>query len=82
MYLAITNLVITSIVSATMLWAGKTVVKISNNTLYALLIQSAPFIITSWYEVFGRIYPELTFVIPIYLLEIQLLLEVYQPKEQ
>jgi len=82
MYLAVTNLVITSVVSAAMLWAGKMVVKISNSTLYALLIQTAPFIIASWYEVFGRIYPEITFVIPIYLLEIQLLREIYQPKQQ
>ncbi len=82
MYLSITNLVITSIVSATMLQAGKTVEKISKSTLYALLIQSAPFIIASWYQVFGRIYPELTFVIPVYLLEAQLLREIYQPRQQ
>jgi len=82
MYLAVTNLCITVIVSAAMLWAGKAILKITNNPLYAILIQTAPFLIKSWYEVYGRIYPELTFVIPIFLLEVQLFKEIYQTEKE
>lgn len=79
MYLAVSNLAITAIIATAMFWAGKAVRKITGSTLYALIIQTAPFIINVWYEIAGRIYPELIFVIPVYLLEVQLLRELYQP---
>lgn len=81
LYLAVANLTVTAIISSVMLWAGKTIYKITNNTVYALIIQSAPFIINVWYEISGRIYPELLFVIPVYLLEIQLLQDIYHKNE-
>ncbi len=81
MYLAVGNLAITAIISSVILWAGKATLKITNNTVYALIIQTAPFIINVWYEISGRIYPELIFVIPIYLLGVQLLKEIYRQHE-
>ena len=78
LYLAVGNLAITAIISFVIFWAGKATLKITNNITYALIIQTAPFIINVWYEIIGRIYPELIFVIPVYLLGIQLLKEIYQ----
>ena len=62
-------------------WAGKATLKISNNYLYALLIQVAPLIINVWYSIIGRIYPELILVIPVYLIQVQLLREIFNKND-
>ncbi len=77
LYLSVGNLVITTIITAVILWAGKKTLKITNNYLYALLIQTSPFLINVWYEIFGRIYPELLIIVPVLLLQVQLLRELY-----
>lgn len=81
LYLAVSNLVITTIIASVMLWAGKATLKITNNYLYALLIQVAPLIINVWYDIIGRIYPELILVIPVYLLQVQLLREIFNKND-
>ncbi len=77
MYLAVGNLVITTIIVVTMLWAGKAVFKISKNIVYAVMIQTAPFLMNIWYDISGRIYTELLFVVPIFILVVLLLKEIY-----
>lgn len=77
MYLAVGNLAITGVIFLTMLWAGKAVFKISKSILYAVLIQTAPFLMNIWYDISGRIYTELLFVVPIFILEVLLFKEIY-----
>ncbi len=81
MYLSVGNLVITVIISAAMLLAGKAVKKITNNILYAMAIQTSPFLLNIWYDISGRIYPELLFVIPVFILQVLLLREIYRQDE-
>ena len=77
LYLSVGNLVITAIISIAMLWAGKAVIKITDNVLYALVIQTSPFLLNIWYDIIGRIYPELLFVVPVFILQVLLLREIY-----
>ena len=81
LYLAVGNLVITVIIASAMLWAGKAVKNITNNILYALVIQTSPFLINVWYDITGRIYPELLFVVPVFILQVLLLREIYHQNE-
>ncbi len=78
LYLAVGNLVITVVISAAMLLAGKAVKNITNNVLYAMVIQISPLLINVWYDITGRIYPELLFVVPVFILQVLLLREIYR----
>ncbi len=78
LYLAVGNLVITVVISAAMLLAGKAVKSITNNVLYAMVIQTSPLLINVWYDITGRIYPELLFVVPVFILQVLLLREIYR----
>ncbi len=80
MYLAVGNLTITVILTGTLFWAGKAVYKITNNPVYALAIQVSPFLLNIWYDLTGRIYPELLFLIPVFMLQVLVLREFYDPK--
>lgn len=82
MYLAVGNLIITLLLAATLLWAGYKTLKITKNIVYALVIQSSPLLINVWCEIFGRIYPELLFVIPVVILQVQLLKEIYRKNDE
>jgi hypothetical protein len=77
LYLAVGNLVITILLAGTILWAGIAVFKITKNYVYALLIQTGPFLIDIWYEIYGRIYPELLILIPVLIIQVQILKTLY-----
>ncbi len=77
LYLSIGNLVITAIIAAAMLWTGKAVEKISKSVLYAVMIQTSPFLMNIWYDLIGRIYVELLFVIPIFILQVLIFREIF-----
>jgi hypothetical protein len=77
LYLAVGNLTITTILSIALLWVGKAVYKTTKNPAYALVIQASPFLLNIWYDLTGRIYPELLFLIPVFLLQVLLLRELY-----
>jgi len=81
LYLSVANLVITAIIAGVMLWVGKAVEKITKNILYAVVIQTSPLIINVWYEIIGRIYVELLFVLPIFILQALLFREIYKQQE-
>jgi len=81
LYLAVGNLVITLIIAISLLWAGKAVKNITNNTLYALVIQTSPFLLNIWYELAGRIYAELLFIVPVLILQVLLFREIYHRNE-
>ena len=78
MYLSIANLVISFAIAITLYWAGSEILRITKNYFYALAVQTGPFIINIWYEIIGRIYPELFFVIPISILSVQFFREMYR----
>jgi len=77
LYLSVGNLVITTIIAVSMLWTGKIVKNITNSTLYAVTIQTSPFLFNIWYEITGRIYSELLFIVPVFILQVLLLREIY-----
>ncbi len=77
MYLAVGNLTITVILAGTLFWAGKEVYRITKNPAYALAIQASPFLLNIWYDLSGRIYAELLFLIPVFMLQVLLLRELY-----
>ncbi len=78
LYLSVANLVITTLVASVMLWAGKAVERITKNVLYAMLIQISPLLLNIWYDLFGRIYVELLFAIPVLMLQVLVFKEIYE----
>ncbi len=81
LYLAVGNLVITVIIALSLLWAGKAVKSITNNIVYALAIQTSPFLLNIWYDLTGRIYAELLFIVPVFILQALLFREIYHQNE-
>jgi hypothetical protein len=70
LYLAISNLLITALTAGLLLYAGKKVLQYTNSILYAVLIQTAPFLPVIWYDLIGRIVPELILPFPVILLTV------------
>ena len=66
LYLSVTNLFITALIVVTMFVAGRYVYKKSGSILYALLVQTVPFLPIIWYDLIGRITPELLFPLPLF----------------
>ena len=82
LYLSVGNLVISLLISLSLLWAGQKTYKITGNIFYAVLIQVSPLLINVWYEIIGRIYPELLILIPVLIIQVQLLKMIYSPSEK
>ncbi len=68
LYLSITNLSITFLTAVLLFFAGRFVLKKTKSILYAMLIQTAPFLPVIWYDLIGRITPELMMPFPLILL--------------
>ncbi|MBN2638279.1 MAG: hypothetical protein JXR65_04220 [Bacteroidales bacterium] len=81
LYLSVANLVITAIISFSLFWSGKMIEKISGNIVYALMIQLSPFLFPIWYDIFGRVYTELLFVVPVLMIVVLLFSEFYPGKD-
>ena len=79
LYLAVVNLVITIIIATVLLKVGKASFQITGNIVFALALQTAPFLLNIWYDLTGRIYVEMLFVIPVMMLQVLLLRELYGP---
>ncbi len=82
LYLTVVNITITLLVALSLFIAGKYVFKKTNSVLYALLIQTVPFVTYIWYEIIGRITPELLMPIPIVALIVLMIYHVYSDKEK
>ena len=78
-YLAVANLIITTIISATLFWGGKAIYRITQNMAFALSVQTAPFLMNIWFDLTGRIYAELLFIVPVMIFEVLLFKEIYAP---
>ena len=65
LYLSVVNQTITLLTSLLLLLAGRLTYKYTKNILHALLIQTAPFLPLIWYDIIGRLVPELLMVFPV-----------------
>ncbi len=65
LYMKILNLVITLIMTLSVYVAGRHVYRKSGSILYGALVQTLPFITFIWYEIIGRITPELLMPLPV-----------------
>jgi hypothetical protein len=70
LYLSVTNLFITAITAGLLLYAGNKVYQSTKSVFYALLVQTAPFLPVIWYDLIGRITPELMMPFPVILLTV------------
>jgi hypothetical protein len=80
LYMAISNSVITGLTTALLYFAGSRIYKSTGSVLYGLLIQTTPFLAVIWYDLIGRIVPELLMPIPVIFLEIFLIELIYAEK--
>ncbi|HEY3373060.1 MAG TPA: hypothetical protein VGK10_19575, partial [Prolixibacteraceae bacterium] len=80
LYMSVSNLVLTGLITAVMFYAGKKVYQATGSVLYGILIQTTPFLAVIWYDLIGRIVPELLMPIPVIFLEIFLIELVYSKK--
>ena len=76
LYLSSANLFITVITTALLVYAGYKTFNITKSVFYAVLVQTAPFLPVIWYDLIGRITPELMMPFPIILLTL-LVIQIY-----
>lgn len=76
LYLSSANLFITVITTALLVYAGYKTFNITKSVFYAVLVQTAPFLPVIWYDLIGRITPELMMPFPIILLTL-LVIKIY-----
>jgi hypothetical protein len=81
LYLAVSNMLITGLTSLLLIYAGKRIYKTTGSVLYGILIQTTPYLAVIWYDIIGRIVPELLMPFPVILLEILLIETVYSQKK-
>ncbi len=76
LYLSVTSLFLTAITAALIFYAGKKVFETTQSVFYALFVQTAPFLPVIWYDLIGRVAPELMMPFPVILTTI-LLIKIY-----
>lgn len=81
LYMAVSNSVITGLITALLFYAGSRIYKSTGSLLYGFLIQTTPFLAVIWYDIIGRIVPELLMPLPVILLEIFLIEMIYSEKK-
>lgn len=80
LYLSVTSLFIAAITAALLYYAGYKVFQYTKSVFYALIVQTAPFLPVIWYDLIGRVAPELIMPFPVILLTV-LLIKIYSQKE-
>jgi hypothetical protein len=68
LYLSVVNLAITLISSFVLFVVGNLVFKYTKNILMGMVVQTAPFLPLIWYDLIGRIVPELIMLFPVVLI--------------
>ncbi len=76
LYLSIANLLITVMTTGLLIYAGRKIFETTKSVFYAVLVQTAPFLPVIWYDLIGRITPELMMPFPIILLTV-LIITIY-----
>lgn len=82
LYMATVNLVITGLTVFAMYLTGKYIYKKSGSVIYALLIQTLPLLPVIWYDLIGRITPELLFPFPLFVLSALLVNYLFQEEPE
>jgi hypothetical protein len=82
MYLQVLNLVLTAVVAFFAYFAGKILLRISNNVTYSVLLQLSPLFTSVIFVNIGRIVPENLMPLPVMLLSLLLLYLYYHPEEE
>jgi hypothetical protein len=80
LYLAVSNLLITALTALLLFYAGKKVFQYTNSVFYAILVQTATFLPVIWYDLIGRVVPELLMAFPVVLLTV-LIIKIYYRNE-
>ena len=70
LYLSVVNQTITLLTTLLLLFAGTKVYKLTHNVLIAILVQTAPFLPLIWYDLIGRVVPELIMIFPVVLMSV------------
>lgn len=78
LYLSMVNLAITGFIVFAMFFAGKYVFSKTGSILYALLIQTVPLLPVIWYDLIGRVTPELLFPLPLFAISVLLIKYLYE----
>jgi hypothetical protein len=60
-YLSVTSLTIAALTTVLLLFAGKKIYEHTGSVLLAILFQSAPFLPLIWFDLVGRVAPEIRF---------------------
>ncbi len=81
LYMAVANTIITGITTALLFYSGQRIYRKTGSVLYGLLIQCSPFLPVIWFDLIGRIVPELMMPIPVILLEMFLMELMYSEEE-
>ncbi len=76
LYLSIANLLITVMTTGLLIYAGRKIFETTKSVFYAVLVQTTPFLPVIWYDLIGRITPELMMPFPIILLTV-LIITIY-----
>jgi primosomal replication protein N len=82
LYVSVVNITLTVVMSISLLIAGKYVFRKTGSVVYGMIIQTVPFIPFIWYQLIGRIVPELLLPIPIIALSAFLLGHFVDKKEK
>lgn len=80
LYLSVTSIFIAALTAGLLLYAGFKVLKYTKSVFYALIVQTIPFLPVIWYDLIGRVAPELMMPFPIVMLSV-LLIKIYFKKE-
>jgi len=80
LYLAVTSLFIVVITAVLLFYAGYKVYQSTKSVFYALIVQTAPFLPVIWYDLIGRVAPELMMPFPLVLLTV-LIITLYFKNE-
>ena len=81
MYLSVTSLFLAAITAGLIFYAGYKVFQSTKSVFYAVLVQTAPFLPVIWYDLIGRVAPELMMPFPVMLLTV-LLIQIYYQKRR
>ena len=80
LYLSVASLFIAAATTILLIVAGNRVYKTTRSVFYAMLVQTAPFLPVIWYDLVGRVAPELMMPFPVVLLTV-LIVSVYYRNE-
>ena len=80
LYLSVTSLFIVILTASLLFYAGYKIFQSTKSVFYALIVQTAPFLPVIWYDLVGRVAPELMMPFPVVLITVVLISVYFQDK--